>query len=192
MKKINQLILLGAGASKSEGAPLQNELFKQFFKFYIEEKNNGVDFVGSLYYENIKKFFEIFWGIDIENFNEKNTFFPTFEECLGILDLAFDKNESFKGCNKSDITSYRYGLIFLIAKILDTKLRNKIIHHRLLVNRLKDENKLLETAFLSLNYDIIIDNILQNYTLFMTWNMELILLILKEKTTGINRDLANL
>jgi hypothetical protein len=30
MERIEQVIILGAGASKSEGAPLQNELFKEY------------------------------------------------------------------------------------------------------------------------------------------------------------------
>ena len=33
-KKFKEVIILGAGASKSEGAPLQNELFKEFFEYY--------------------------------------------------------------------------------------------------------------------------------------------------------------
>jgi len=38
---IEDVIILGAGASKSEGAPLQNEVFKEFFE-YLKDK------VGSL------------------------------------------------------------------------------------------------------------------------------------------------
>ena len=30
---IEDVIILGAGASKSEGAPLQNEVFKEFFEY---------------------------------------------------------------------------------------------------------------------------------------------------------------
>jgi len=34
MNNIENAIILGAGASKSEGAPLQNELFKEFFEYH--------------------------------------------------------------------------------------------------------------------------------------------------------------
>jgi len=31
---VKDVVILGAGASKSERAPLQNELFKEFFEYY--------------------------------------------------------------------------------------------------------------------------------------------------------------
>lgn len=74
-------------------------------------------------------------------------------------------------------------LIFLIAKVLDEKLREKIVYHKKLVERLKEEGKLTQTAFISLNYDIIIDNILTglypdfhiNYRIeFINFNMLMI------------------
>jgi len=34
MRSIKQIIILGAGASKSEDAPLQSELFEEYFKHY--------------------------------------------------------------------------------------------------------------------------------------------------------------
>lgn len=155
---INDVIILGAGASKSEGAPLQNELFKEFFKNYSSKDKNR-----SLPKEQEKliiDYFKRFWGIDIENNQNQNIEFPTFEECLGVLDLAYYRGESFKDYPKKEIEQIRNALIFLIAKVLDEKLRGKIKYHIKLVNRLKDQGSLRQTAFLSLNYDIIIDNVL--------------------------------
>jgi hypothetical protein len=48
----------------------------------------------------------------------------------------------------------------IIAIILDKKLRGEVKYHKKLVNRLKEEQKLSKTGFVSLNYDILIDNAL--------------------------------
>ena len=158
--RVKDVIILGAGASKSEDAPLQNELFKEFFEYY-RQVLKGKTWSLSKKQENlIIEYFRNFWGIDIENYQNHTVEFPTFEECLGVLDLAYFRGESFKRCTRKKIDQIRNALIFLIAKILDEKLRGKITHHKNLVRRLKYTGKLNKTAFISLNYDIIIDNVL--------------------------------
>jgi len=148
---IKDIIVLGAGASKSEGAPLQNELFKEFFKYYEQNPSRR------LHQEDLViEYFQKFWGIDIKNYNNEEVEFPTFEECLGILDLAHYRGESFKEYSRENIDKTRNALIFLIGKILKEKLN----YHETLVKRLKEDGKLKETAFINLNYDIIIDNVL--------------------------------
>jgi len=160
MNRIKDVIILGAGASKSEGAPLQNELFKEFFNYYRQVLKGKIWTLSEEQERVIINFFKDFWGIDINNYQNQNVEFPTFEECLGVLDLAYLRRESFKGYTEKDINNVRNALIFLIAKVLDEKLRGKIVYHKKLVERLKKEGKLKETAFISLNYDIIIDNVL--------------------------------
>jgi len=167
---IKDVILLGAGASKSEGAPLQNELFKEFFEYYrrvlkdkqhrLREDKDNVWNLSKEQEELIVKYFKNFWGINIKSYQNKNIKFPTFEECLGVLDLAYYRGESFKNYHKKKIEQIRNALIFLIAKVLDEKLREKIIYHKKLVYRLEKKSCLSQTAFISLNYDIIIDNVL--------------------------------
>ncbi|MCZ7402215.1 MAG: SIR2 family protein [Candidatus Methanoperedens sp.] len=167
MKRIEQVIILGAGASKSEGAPLQKELFEEFFKdqsiFEDIKKNDPKTWknIWNLVEEQerlIKDFFNDFWGIDVIKYNTKIDF-PTFEECLGTLDLANLQGQSFKGYDKEIINKTRNALIFIIAHHLDNgKLRE--VNHRKLIDRLKSKKTLKKTAFISLNYDIIIDNIL--------------------------------
>ena len=70
---IEDVIILGAGASKSEGAPLQNEVFKEFFE-YLKDK------VGSLKKQEklIIEYFKKFWGIDIENYPKSGYKIPNF------------------------------------------------------------------------------------------------------------------
>jgi len=157
--QVSDVILLGAGASKSEGAPLQKELFMSFFDY--------INYIRSFKFEDysteetrIKDYFSKFWGINVEDQSLENDDFPTFEECLGMLDLATLQNESFKGYNKDTIQELRNSLIFLIAKILDEKLLGQAEYHNDLVARLIRNRKLKNTAFITLNYDILIDNAL--------------------------------
>jgi len=157
---IKNVIILGAGASKSEGAPLQKELFKEFFEYYKRALKGKVWSLSKQQEKLIIEYFKNFWGIDIKNYLNQNTKFPTFEECLGVLDLAYHRGESFKGYSKEKIERIRNALIFLIAKVLDEKLQRKIVYHKRLIDRLKNEKRIKQTAFLSLNYDIIIDNVL--------------------------------
>jgi len=163
MRRIEQVIILGAGASKSEGAPLQNELFNEFSKVQskFEELKKSHPKIWNLVEGQeklIKDFFNDFWGIDIMFYKNKKDF-PTFEECLGMLDLANLQGQSFKGYDQEKINKIRFALIFLIAELLDNRKLTEI-NHKKLIDRLKSENRLKETAFISLNYDIIIDNIL--------------------------------
>lgn len=149
MNQVEQVIILGAGASKSEGMPLQNELFKKFFKYYLKKDRDKL----------IMDFFRDFWGMDESNYHIPGINFPTFEECLGTLDWAYSRGETLKGYSQEKINKIRDGLVFLIAKVLDESLKNKVSHHANLLERLSAEDRLGKTAFVSLNYDIVIDNV---------------------------------
>jgi len=155
-RKPEYVIFLGAGASCSEGAPSQSKLFNLAFK---SDCHSRIDPSGHL-----KKYFRIFWGIDIDKDNFDSVVFPTFEEALGMLELARNRHEAFKGfysnANKNNIGYTIEDLIYLIAEILKNTLRNQNGHHTELVSNLKQRDVLLKCCFISLNYDILIDNAL--------------------------------
>lgn len=172
--KIKDVIFLGAGASASEGAPLQANLFKEYFL----SNQEGIN-IRSSSNQRVVRFFRMFFGIDIREGNFDRESFPTFEEILGILELSINRGESFRdyrltpnrsninqiGENTSErpsIQQIKEDLIFLIAIILNQKLKNVPGngYHKKLVKRLKDRGELFETCFISSNYDILIDNAL--------------------------------
>ncbi len=154
-------ILLGAGASKAEGAPLQGELFKEYFssptfKNSYEEKDR-----------ELATFFFLMFGLDVDNGRIEDMEFPTFEEVLGLTDLASLRNESFRhfsienrASNSGRIRFISQYLVFLVAKLLDAKLQGGHDLHGKLVRSLFNEGALHETTFVSTNYDILIDNAL--------------------------------
>lgn len=154
-------IFLGAGASKAEGAPLQGELFKEYFSSPLYKGDRSV------MNRELTGFFRDMFGIDVKSRGLTNDMFPTFEEVLGLTDLAIMRKEAFRhfdienrAKNSGRLRFMAQYLVFLVAKVLDTKLGNRARIHRQLVRALQDEDELLRTLFVSTNYDILVDNAL--------------------------------
>ena len=155
-------IFLGAGASAADNLPIQNQLFSEYFKS-LKEEDFKTDMNKELY-----KFFKQMFNIDIRNDDMEKATFPTFEEVLGLLDLAEQRREGFRNfglenlSNRSDsIRFLRQYIILLMAKAIhNCEGNNK--YHKLLVKNLMKENLLVDTTFISANYDINIDNALSS------------------------------
>lgn len=153
-------IFLGAGASKAEGAPLQGELFKQYFSSRMfKESHDSMD-------RDLTTFFQLMFRIDVDQ-DVSEVQFPTFEEVLGLTDLAIMRKEAFRNfdienraVNSGSLRFVAQHLVFLVAKILDAKLQDRAPLHRRLVKALGDAKKLHNIVFVSTNYDILIDNAL--------------------------------
>ncbi len=158
-------VFFGAGASASEGAPLQNQLLREYFSLV-----NGRLFPSPIEgTENrLSSFFSKMFGIDVHKGNLDQISFPTFEEALGVLDLAELKRESFNGLNyvnypaetNNDIRLVRIGLIELMAQVIAAKLEQSKGFHDLLVKNLDKHKLLQDSIFISTNYDILVDNAL--------------------------------
>ncbi len=151
---IEEVIFLGAGASAADGAPDQKRLFKDYFENGPHE---------DVFTTSLSQFFKDFFGIDTRN-NLDDIDFPTFEEILGILELSLNRYESFRNYplipQDPKVQNIREQIIFLIARILKHKLQSGRRTHDALITRLKSQSLLKKTAFISLNYDILIDNAL--------------------------------
>src|SRR6266446_5659535 len=154
-------IFLGAGASKAEGAPLQGELFKDYFSAPSFRKSH------SKMDKELTAFFSEMFHLDVKRGDISGINFPTFEEVLGLTDLAILRKEAFRhfdienrAPNSGRLRYIAQYLVFLVAKVLDSSLQGRPTIHQKLVRRLYAANLLSETLFLSTNYDILIDNAL--------------------------------
>lgn len=154
-------IFLGAGASAAEGAPIQNSLFKAYFK------SKNINRMPDIFRE-LTQFFKAMFGIDLDGPLEKIAF-PTFEEALGILDLSELRRESFRGFDfagavpqGNKVQLLRLYLILVMAKAIADGLKKGASkrYHQLLVQSLKRQKKFGETIFISTNYDLLIDEAL--------------------------------
>jgi len=156
-------IFLGAGASASEGAPIQTNLFCDYFKLIKSRGKHR----SREHEKKLANFFDLMFDIDVHNGNLDTAIFPTFEEALGILDLADLKNEAFKdfpninfSANSGRIKFLRLYLVFLMADIINESLKKGKNIHRNLIKKLDTGNQIENTIFVTTNYDILCDNAL--------------------------------
>lgn len=152
-------IFLGAGASAAENLPIQNELFSNYFKYSLPLHPYSKMNV------KLRQFFKEMFNIDVifDDIDKAN--FPTFEEVIGILDMAEQRKESFKNFgtdtynNKNgSINLLRQYLVLLTANSINNAAKESNKYHELLLNNLLKEDLLMNTTFISVNYDIHIDN----------------------------------
>lgn len=154
-------IFLGAGASNSDGAPLQSDILSEYFKSNSFMNNRTV------MDESLTNFFKYMFEIDVENMSD-NELYPKFEEALGMLDLANERGEAFAGFSggnqlfsKDEVSHIRIYFVFLLAALLNEKVK-KDTEHKKLVQNLKNAGKLDDIIFISTNYDMLIDNALRD------------------------------
>lgn len=172
-------IFLGAGASAAEGAPMQGELFKEFFK------SNGAndDSPFGKMYKSLVEFFDSVFGVNPERQDLGSINFPTFEEALGILDLSESRGESLRAFsgrsplradNLGDIFSgnnevrlIRLYLVLAMSTAIEKRLRSLEAYptypHQMLVANLKNQKRLSDTIFISTNYDLLMDGAISRH-----------------------------
>ena len=155
-------IFLGAGASAAEGAALQSNLFRDYFMLLKKRARSSP----RPHEKKLSEFFLKMFDIDVRRGKLGNINFPTFEEALGVLDLADMKNESFKDfsitnfADGGSIKILRIYLVFLMADIIHDGLRRSNRLHHTLIKKLNSGNSIKDTVFLTTNYDILCDNAL--------------------------------
>ena len=158
-------IFLGAGASAADGAPVQGQLFRAYFESLRLRHHfrHASD-------KDLVTFFYLMFNIDLDDDDLGAVIFPTFEEVLGILDLAVARDESFRefdlvnmAGNSGRINAIRLYLVILMAKVLKDALpaTGPTIHDTL-VSNLSAVSLLDKVAFFTTNYDLLLDNALIN------------------------------
>ncbi len=112
-------------------------------------------------------FFLCNFRIDLDHQDISSISFPTFEEVLGLVDLAILRKESFRefeienrASNSGRLRFIGQYLVFLLARVLDDKLKGHNGIHQKLVRTLHDTGILRDVTFITTNYDILIDNAL--------------------------------
>ncbi len=156
------VIIFGAGASGAEGAPLQGALFNDYFGLNLKAHTSPL--IATMDAE-LREFFSEFFGIRGPVARRAKKRYPTFEEALGIIELALKRAESFQGYPATAaiprLQRIREYLILLIAVLLKDRLEHREpIHHRALLSALHQGRELDHTTFVSFNYEILLDHVL--------------------------------
>ena len=88
-------IFLGARASAAEGAPMQGAVFERYLPSLMDP--DAVRLAQTQWYPKraLPTFFRDMFAIDIHRTDPSTIEFPTFEEALGVLELAIARGERF-------------------------------------------------------------------------------------------------
>jgi len=137
--KRDVLFVFGAGASISDGCPLQKDLLPEILY---------EDYGDSELVNLVKKFI-------ITNFDTENDNYPSLESVFGYLDYFISKKESLKGGYSTiQIISIKETLIRLIHhRISETKTRRGI--YKKFLECINKVNK--NVSIITMNYDTLLD-----------------------------------
>lgn len=180
-------IFLGAGASKAEGIPVQDELLKLYFRNKSrEEFFRGSNLPFSME-DTLASFFKIMFDIDVFSEDTQNQDFPSFEEIIGILELAemrretlnldrlfpcMNKKNNYVGLQSTMLPKFLFSnlenhlvrlyIIILISKVLAENTNSSRGYHLKLIQNLKRAELLRDVVIITTNYDTLIDNAIIN------------------------------
>lgn len=86
---------------------------------------------------------------------------PTFEEVLTLVDIGISKREAFSyKWNFENLIKLRNHLIYCLVMTLDKQLQSRGPLHSTFVKKLFEKYDEKDLSFISLNYDILLDNAL--------------------------------
>jgi hypothetical protein len=158
----DNVVVLGAGASAAEGAPQQAKLLATYFQTAYTDPELRVSLAQMN--EELRFFFDRLFRIDVSHVTPESNL-PTFEELLGIVELAIQREELFRGFgddgSRPQLRRLQRYLTQLISFSLDRSLGAGGGLHRRLLEALDESGgpeAVRKTCFVSLNYDIVIDN----------------------------------
>jgi NAD-dependent SIR2 family protein deacetylase len=171
---VETVFFLGAGAAAADGAPLQSQLFRDYFQLARSTPP------GNPMERDLATFFLEMFRIDVDQDNLENVEFPTFEEVIGILDLAVSRGETFRnydllniGVNSNRIGLLRYYLVLLMATVINRRLpRGQNETHGSFVDNLVRTELMPRVRFVTTNYDLLLDRALMDHGLHIDYGVD--------------------
>lgn len=153
------VVFTGAGAARADRIPSQADLFARFF---AEPPRSAGE---RALQERLKRFLKRVFFIDPER---SNTAWPSFEEVLGVIDLAGLRREAIReiladGNPQSDSVEHiRRTVVLAMAHTVSRAEPERPATHSTLVTSLVNAGQLTETAFVTTNYDRCIEKGITN------------------------------
>jgi len=146
-------VFIGAGAAKADGLPLQTELFKEFFS------RAATPLVRAQLARSVATFFETVFGVNPQT--QPGVSLPTFEEALGVLELAASREETMLGLGGDETHQVRRQLILSLAATVARDSAAGASFHSKLVARLREASLLNDVTFITTNYDTLLDDAIE-------------------------------
>ncbi len=143
--KRDLIVVLGAGASRPDGVPLQRDILPQIISGNISEIQNSS--IGNLVVEFIRDNFE---------FDEKNGIYPELEAVFGFIDYFLQHNESLSTKYPTEKISYiKEYLIKLIHYLVNLETdKSSKYYNQFWTTLVKD---VPNSSIITLNYDTLLE-----------------------------------
>jgi hypothetical protein len=144
-----RVYIFGAGASKADNAPISSELLMKSFHTFPKDRR----------VKSVRYFLEHFFHTDCKQINSA---FPSPEDVLNLIDASIIEQQDLSwNYNYLRLEELRNNFIYSIAKIIEHDLKDDYgkIHKSFITNLFSStERTHKNTAFINLNYDILLDN----------------------------------
>ncbi len=162
------IIFLGAGASAAEGAPLQGNVFRDYIKC-VREDPDGIRRLDKNPYAPhiaVPSFLHDLFGVDTYRGMPDEMQFPTFEEALGVLDLARLRREGFgyysygssdRPSSYPNVEQIRALLVEALTLTIARSFSTAPGVHLEFVRNIAAAWEYSDTTFVTTNYDTFID-----------------------------------
>jgi NAD-dependent SIR2 family protein deacetylase len=154
---VKTVVFTGAGAAKADGLPLQTEVFAEFFSRAAKPPSRG------RLANDVGHFFEVVFGFDPRQ--HPSRLLPTFEEALGVLELATSREEAIVGLGgdrtNQGVQHFRRQLILALAATVARDSTSPASFHSKLVAHLRAGSLLEDITFITTNYDTLLDDAIE-------------------------------
>lgn len=147
------VFIFGAGASKDEGLPIQEELLFNYFSYQQNDQFRSM----------VSTYFKDFFNLDINEVRKNQI--PTFEESLGIIEAAIDNEQTFgPEYSLQFLHKLRTALIMAMGIAIEhCSINTNDTYQRLMEILFKNTSFHNEQYdFISVNYDLLLDKSLMN------------------------------
>jgi NAD-dependent SIR2 family protein deacetylase len=147
---MNLVVFTGAGAARADGIPSQPDLFARFFA--EEPRSDGERNLRA----RLASFLVSVFFIDLER---AVSLWPSFEEVLGIIDLAGARGEAIRKIladghpQAESVDDIRRTVVLAMAHTVARAEPERPQAHSKLVTSLANAGQLTETTFVTTNYD---------------------------------------
>lgn len=147
---MNLVVFTGAGAARADGIPSQPDLFARFFAIAPQSVGEGA------LQERLQRFLKRVFFIEFE---QPVSVWPSFEEVLGVIDLAGLRREAIReiladGHPQADsVEQIRRTVVLAMAHTVSRAEPEHPAAHSTLVSALMNAGQLSETVFVTTNYD---------------------------------------
>ncbi|HSR67624.1 MAG TPA: SIR2 family protein [Acidobacteriota bacterium] len=149
---MDEIYILGAGASFEHGAPLTKDILPYALK--LDEGDERLQIV--------RCFLKDIFHFDAEQAADDEDSFPSLVDALSVVDLALDRHENLaKNYDQKKLREVRQALEYAVFRSLEHSLSSQTSNQRPrskatldLIHKLNADSK---AAIISLNYDVIVD-----------------------------------